>query len=968
MAKHTAAVLSEAIRAAAGSAAENDRELLRRFTEGEQEAFATLFRRHATMVLGVCRRALPCVQDAEDACQAAFLLLSRKAASGHWQPSVANWLYLTARRIARNARVAAQRRARREGRVAVPEAVQPVDRMTGRELLDVLDAELDHLPPSYREPLVLCYLEGLARDEAAARLGVPLTTVKIRLERGRKRLGDALTKRGCLLGAGLLALAVTSPAGAAPSRLVASVLAAAAGRAPAGVAALARGVAVRGLVGKSVGALLLLAGAAALALGVLSAGPPAAALPPREPQSEQAAAAAATKENQPAPPADRTAPRTVTGRVVGPDGKPVAGAKLFVPGARTTGFTVLDDAEARIAGTTDADGRFSVTVAPRGRALVLEYLVAYAPGLGLDWLQFYGPDDPALDGEQTLYLPKDVPIRGRLVNTEGRPMSGVSVAVDTISVPANGTVDDYLARWKGNIYDALYNPWKQLALLPREILGAATTDPGGRFTVHGGGAERIVYVTITGGGVARSNAYVVTREGFDPKPYNEILLRKQYDFMRTMNGFLGLYAPELTFITRPGKEISGVVSDAVTGEPVPGCTVSTRGGFRDVVHVRTDDRGRYRLTGVPKPAKDCWISVYPPDETTYLSQHPQFADADGFAPVRHDVRLVKGAVVTGRVVDQQTGKGVWAGIRFAPLPENKFFDSGPEHRESAPNRNVQATDRDGRFRLITIPGPTLVMAHAIALQRLAGDELVPYRRATPDPDHKDRFQRNGDSWSIPVSGSGNTVEILSSENAVRVIDVKTTGETDVELSVDPGRTAEIAVQDADGQPLAGAWVAGVADRWPIVRQLQGATGTVYGLDPARPRKLHVYHAGKRLAATLTIRADEKEPVVAKLQPLGRVVGRLLDADGRPFAGAAVSLVLNSEIDHDLYRYAIPDGRQAVTGKDGRFTLDTVVPGIWFYLGIRKGNETFGTTPKLGPRTVRPGQTSDVGDRTVGPAS
>src|SRR6516162_10274262 len=143
MAKHTAAVLGEAIRAAAGSAAENDRELLRRFAAGEQEAFATLFRRHATMVLGVCRRALPCVQDAEDACQAAFLLLSRKAASGRWQPSVANWLYLTARRIARNARVAAQRRARREGRVAVPEAVQPVDRMTGRELLDVLDAELD---------------------------------------------------------------------------------------------------------------------------------------------------------------------------------------------------------------------------------------------------------------------------------------------------------------------------------------------------------------------------------------------------------------------------------------------------------------------------------------------------------------------------------------------------------------------------------------------------------------------------------------------------------------------------------------------------------------------------------------------------------------------------------------------------------------------------------------------------------
>jgi RNA polymerase sigma factor (sigma-70 family) len=964
MARGTDGVLAEVIRTAAGGGTANDRELLARFAAGDQAAFAALFRRHSDMVLGVCRRTLFNLQDAEDACQATFLVLARKAGSGRWRPSLANWLYTTARRVARNARVAAERRARREKSAAVREAVLPVDRMTGRELLALLDEELDLLSPQHREPLVLCYLQGLTRDEAAARLGVPPARVKSLLEHGRKRLGDALTRRGCVLGAGLLALAATSPAGAAPPRLVNGVLAAAGGRASAGVAALARGVAVKGFVNKSVGALLVLAGAAALALGVLSAGPPAAALPPQEPRPEKAADAAAPKENKPAPPADRPAPRTVTGRVLGPDGKPVAGAKLFVPGARTTGFTVLDDAEARIAGTTDADGRFSVTVTPRGRDFVLDYLVAYAQGLGLDWLQFYGPDDPALDGAQTLRLPKDVPIRGRLVNTEGRPMTGVSVAVGTISVPPNDSVDAYLARWKGNIQDALYSPGKQLLLLPREILGAATTDADGRFILHGGGADRIVYVTIVGGGLARSNAYVVTREGFDPKPYNEILLRRQYEFLRTVNGFGGLYAPEFTFVTRPGKEITGVVSDAATGEPVAGCTVSTRGGYRDVVHVHTDHRGRYRLTGVPKPAKDCWITVYPPEESAYLVQHPQFPDPDGFAPARHDVRLVKGAVVTGRVVDRQTGKGMWAGIRFSPLPENKFFDGGPAYRESAPNRNVQATDRDGRFRLVTIPGPTLVLAHAIALQRLNGDEIVPYRRAAPDPDHTDRFQRSGESWSVAVSG--NTFEVLSFENAARVIDVQATGETSVELPVDPGRTAELAVQDADGRPLAGAWVAGLADCWPITRQLKGTTGTVYGLDPARPRRLNVYHAGKRLAATLTIHGDEKEPVVVKLQPLGRVTGRLVEADGQPFAGATVLLVLNREIDNELYRFAIPDGGRAVTDKDGRFTLDTAVPGVWFYVGVRKGNEFFAL--KLGPRTVKPGQTSDLGDRTVGPGS
>src|SRR5262245_296372 len=207
----------------------SDGQLLGRFVEGgDQEAFAALVRRHTAMVLGVCRRALPGDQDAEDACQATFLALLRQARARRWQPSLAGWLYTTARQVAHNARLAARRRARREGRAAVPEAVEPVDRLSGRELLSALDEELARLPARYREPLVLCHLEGLTRDEAARRLGVPLATLKSQLERGRKKLADALNKRGCALGAGLLGLA-TSPAGASSRRLEGAILSSAAG-------------------------------------------------------------------------------------------------------------------------------------------------------------------------------------------------------------------------------------------------------------------------------------------------------------------------------------------------------------------------------------------------------------------------------------------------------------------------------------------------------------------------------------------------------------------------------------------------------------------------------------------------------------------------------------------------------------------------------------------------------------------
>jgi Sigma-70 region 2 len=140
MATVATAAIGRVLRAAQADG-QSDRELLRRFAErNDQSAFATLVQRHAGLVLGVCRRALAQPADAEDACQATFLILSRKAKTGSWQPSVANWLYVTARRVAHNARVAAERRAKRERRAALTAVAQPLDRMTGRELLAALIA------------------------------------------------------------------------------------------------------------------------------------------------------------------------------------------------------------------------------------------------------------------------------------------------------------------------------------------------------------------------------------------------------------------------------------------------------------------------------------------------------------------------------------------------------------------------------------------------------------------------------------------------------------------------------------------------------------------------------------------------------------------------------------------------------------------------------------------------------------
>src|SRR5206468_752123 len=146
MSQRTSTVSHLAMALARDTDAGSDRDLLARFVaDGDQAAFAAVVARHAGMVLGVCRRALPRGADTEDACQAVFLLLAQKAAQVRWRSSVAGWLYTAARRVARNARISAERRARREARAAVPEAVSPADTMTGREMTAVLDDELGRL-------------------------------------------------------------------------------------------------------------------------------------------------------------------------------------------------------------------------------------------------------------------------------------------------------------------------------------------------------------------------------------------------------------------------------------------------------------------------------------------------------------------------------------------------------------------------------------------------------------------------------------------------------------------------------------------------------------------------------------------------------------------------------------------------------------------------------------------------------
>jgi RNA polymerase sigma factor (sigma-70 family) len=209
-----------------------DRELLTRFIHSRDEsAFAALVERHGPMVLAVCRRVLRHEQDAEDAGQAAFLVLARTAASIRKRTALGSWLHGVAYRLARKVREGNIRRYSRESRARGTPPPGPETEASWREVQAVLDEELGRLPEKYRAPLVLCYLEGRSRDEAARELGLSSTTLRGRLEQGRGLLRARLARRGVALSAALLVpvLAADAVVGATPAPLVVTTVRAAVG-------------------------------------------------------------------------------------------------------------------------------------------------------------------------------------------------------------------------------------------------------------------------------------------------------------------------------------------------------------------------------------------------------------------------------------------------------------------------------------------------------------------------------------------------------------------------------------------------------------------------------------------------------------------------------------------------------------------------------------------------------------------
>jgi RNA polymerase sigma factor (sigma-70 family) len=203
----------------------DDRRLLEQFVDQrDQAAFRALVTRYGPAVLRACRSLLHDSFEAEDAFQATFLVLVRRAPSIRDPDRLGNWLIGVANRVAARSRRDLDRRRKRQAHRAAMLTTELHHDNDGFDLRDVLREELDRLPAHYRLPLQLCYLEGLTHEEAAERLCWPVGTVKVRLVRSRRLLRERLERRGAALGILLLLVLPRSSRAELPPHLVDSTV------------------------------------------------------------------------------------------------------------------------------------------------------------------------------------------------------------------------------------------------------------------------------------------------------------------------------------------------------------------------------------------------------------------------------------------------------------------------------------------------------------------------------------------------------------------------------------------------------------------------------------------------------------------------------------------------------------------------------------------------------------------------
>jgi RNA polymerase sigma factor (sigma-70 family) len=945
-----------------------DGQLLARFSDtNDAVAFEALVARHGPMVLATCRAVLKSEHDIEDAFQTTFLVLARKAHSIRGGDALGGWLHRVAFRAAVQANVEAKKRRRKEAEASAmaPYSSSRPDHEFHHDLRPIVHQEIDRLPESQRLPVVLCDLEGLTYDEAADRLRLTVPTLRCRLAKGRQRLKSRLKSRGFAAPAVGAVLATEGTKAAVPLVLLRStVLAATSGGASSGVALLTQALLREMLMTK----IKLTATAALAAIALASAGVIASA----GSRPDDAKAAMKPKDTVGEAIREKPAPHApvemieIKGRVLAPDGKPVAGAALTTLYVDTDALNIETSTSPWPKTTSGSDGRFSIRLPrPKLDASIERYiagepwLIASAPGYGAGWCErgLSAKQPP----EQVVTLVEEGPsIEGRIVDLEGRPVVGAGVKTTWIWYDGKGNLAGWIAKARNG---AAGNLWQGLQRLTTEALGhkpgraprerliplATTTDANGRFKLTGVGRDRIAELIISGPAIATTQTYVFSRSEAEIRSVDKGMMHRE--------PFI-VHAPQFQLALAPGIRVQGTIRDKDSSRPIVGLEIQaavfdehsripTPG-----IEAKTDSDGSYRVDGLAKAAA-YQLFIKNAKGQPYANATVKVpARSPGLEPVTFDIAMKRGVFVRGKAIDRQTGRSMRGTVNYYAFADNPnvrdYAGFSESHDPYAP------LDEQGRYEVVALPGRGIIAVR---------DEMDQYRPASGYEKIAGYDAKHQSFNTLPETIIPGFHAII----AEVVVDPKAESMS-LDLQADSGKGAVIEVVGPDGAPISETNAKGVGELFQTSPVPQPSSSfEVHALDPSKPRRVVVMQERLKLIGTTLLKGNETGPVTIKLQPWGSVAGRIVDDEGRPRKAMFIGSPDGNQNKHPETYDILPgsDWNSGVrVGDDGRFLIEGLVPGLKYSANARTGFEAF--SDLFLDLTVAPGEAKDLGNLKVQP--